>query len=156
MSVYLSQNGRDCFFSYHFAEKRENMRSIFSSVLIRSPDLVSSLAPSPPEKEESTDVRQEKPDLRLRHGFHHQCHAHRSKSDAAERHGVTACTVSMGSGQSSHDLTSCTCSQSWTSHNPSTSRISAVLLFWYSFCFLFFSSPFLSSILEVPHKCRQN
>ncbi len=64
---------------------------------------------------------QEKPDLRLRHGFHHQCHAHRSQSDAAERHGVTNCTVSMGSGQNSHDLTCCLCSQSWTSHNPSTS-----------------------------------
>lgn len=94
--------------------------------------------PSPPEEEESTDVCQEKPDLRLRHGVHHQCDAHRGQSDAAERHGVTAYTVSTGSGENSHDLTSCTCSQSWTSHNQSTSRISAMLLFWKSFSFLFF------------------
>jgi len=76
---------------------------------------------SPSQEEESADVCQEEPDLRLRHGFHYQCHAHRSQSDAAERHGVTNCTVSMASGQNSHDLTSRLCSQSRTSYNPSTS-----------------------------------
>ncbi len=87
---------------------------------------------SPSQEEESADVCQEKPDLRLRYGFHHQCHAYRSQSDAAERHGVTNCTVSMGSGQNSHDLTSCLCSQSWTSHNPSTSLNNQL-----SFCLFF-------------------
>lgn len=40
------------------------------------------------EEEKQADVREEKPDLRLRHGFHHQCHAYRSQSDATEWHGV--------------------------------------------------------------------
>lgn len=34
------------------------------------------------------DVREEKSHLRLRHGLHHQRHAHRRQSDAAQRHGV--------------------------------------------------------------------
>lgn len=41
-------------------------------------------------------MRQEKLDLRLRYGVHHKRHAHRSQSDAAERHGVTTRTVSTG------------------------------------------------------------
>ncbi len=49
---------------------------------------------SSPFKEEPSDVREEEPHLRLRHGIHHQRHAHRSQSDAAKRHGVAAPTVS--------------------------------------------------------------
>lgn len=51
---------------------------------------------SPSKEKEPADVRQEKLDLRLRYGVHHQRHAHRSQSDAAERHGVTTGTVSTG------------------------------------------------------------
>lgn len=61
---------------------------------------------SPSKEKEPANVCQEKPDLRLCHGFHHQCHAYCSQSNAAKWHGVTPCTVSIGSGQNSHDLTS--------------------------------------------------
>lgn len=40
------------------------------------------------QKEESTDVRAQEPDMRFRHGLHHQRHANRGQSDAAQRHGV--------------------------------------------------------------------
>lgn len=49
---------------------------------------------SSPFKEKPSDVREEEPHLRLCHGVHHQRHAHRSQSDAEERHGVAAPTVS--------------------------------------------------------------
>lgn len=49
---------------------------------------------SSPLQEEPADVREEEPHLRLRHGIHHQRHAHRSQSDAEERHGVAVPTVS--------------------------------------------------------------
>lgn len=55
---------------------------------------------SSPFEEEPPDVREEEPHLRLRHGIHHQRHAHRSQSDVAERHGVAAPTVSGGGGTS--------------------------------------------------------
>lgn len=45
-------------------------------------------------KEEPSDVREEEPHLRLCHGIHYQRHAHRGQSDAEERHGVAAPTVS--------------------------------------------------------------
>lgn len=61
---------------------------------------------SPSKEKEQANVCKEKSDLRLCHGFHHQCHAYRSQSNAAKWHGVTPCTVSIGSGQNSHDLTS--------------------------------------------------
>lgn len=66
-----------------------------SFILFFSP-LFSSFSPS--KEEEPADVRQEKLDLRLRYGVHHQRHAHRGQSDATERHGVTTCTVSRGGG----------------------------------------------------------
>lgn len=50
---------------------------------------------SSPFKEEPSDVCEEEPHLRLCHGIHHQCHAHRSQSDAEERHGVAAPTASV-------------------------------------------------------------
>ncbi|TKS80675.1 Calcium-binding protein 8 [Collichthys lucidus] len=43
---------------------------------------------SSPLEEEPSDVRTEEPHLRLRHGIHHQRHAHRGQSDVEERHGV--------------------------------------------------------------------
>lgn len=51
-------------------------------------------------------MRQEKLDLRLRYGVHHKRHAHRSQSDAAERHGVTTHTVSTGVGGDRTAMTS--------------------------------------------------
>lgn len=103
---------------------------------------------------------QEKPDLRLCYGFHHQCHAYRSQSDAAERHGVTTCTVSMGSGQNSHDLTSsCLCSQSWTSHNPSTSLNNQFIFYIFYFILFYFILFYyfikFNFIWKVPCRCRQ-
>lgn len=56
---------------------------------------------SSPLQEEPSDLREEEPHLRLRHGLHHQRHAHRSQSDAEERHGVAPPTASLhvhGSG----------------------------------------------------------
>lgn len=49
---------------------------------------------SPPLQEEPSDVREEEPHLRLRHGLHHQRHADRSQSDAEERHGVAGPALS--------------------------------------------------------------
>lgn len=43
---------------------------------------------SSPLEEEPSDVCEEEPHLRLRHGIHHQRHAHRGQSDVEERHGV--------------------------------------------------------------------
>lgn len=37
---------------------------------------------------------EEEPHLCVRHGLHHQRHAHRSQSDAEEWHGVGGATVS--------------------------------------------------------------
>lgn len=54
---------------------------------------------SSPLKEEPSDVREEEPHLRLRHGIYHQRHAHRSQSDAEERHGVAVLTVMRGTSQ---------------------------------------------------------
>ena len=59
---------------------------------------------SSPFKEEPSDVREEEPHLRLRHGIHHQRHAHRSQSDVEERHGVAAPTVS---GEQSQPACAC-------------------------------------------------
>lgn len=55
---------------------------------------------SAPLQEEPADVREEEPHLRLRHGVHHQRHAHRRQSDAEERHGVAVLTVTLGASQS--------------------------------------------------------
>ncbi|MEE6519895.1 hypothetical protein FKM82_017662 [Ascaphus truei] len=41
------------------------------------------------EPTDPPDLRAQEPDLRLRHCFHHQRHADRSQSGAAERHEVT-------------------------------------------------------------------
>lgn len=126
-----------CFYCYIVIHKSIAYPNIcFFSFLFSSSPL------SPSQEEKSADVCQEKPDLRFRYGFHHQCHAYRSQSDAAEWNGVTNCTVSMGSGQNSHDLTSCLCSQSWTSHNPSTSLNNQL-------CYLF------SFNLNLPYRGRQ-
>lgn len=41
-----------------------------------------------PNAASQTNVRAQEPDLRLRHRLHHQRHAYRSQSSAAERHEV--------------------------------------------------------------------
>lgn len=41
-----------------------------------------------PDAASQTDMRAEEPDMRFRHRLHHQCHAYRCQSSAAERHEV--------------------------------------------------------------------
>lgn len=58
-----------------------------------------SLLFSTSQKEEPADVRAQEPHLRFRHGLHHQRHAHRGQSDAAQRHGVA---TPLWAGRSLH------------------------------------------------------
>lgn len=105
---------------------------------------------SPSKEEEPADVRQEKLDLRLRYGVHHQRYAHRSQSDAAERHGVTTCTVSSrGRGEDRTAMTSpfpiFAANAGPTTTQTLLEMISLVCLLWP--CFIFCS--FLNYLYSI-------